>query len=174
MAQTKRELFFLLFSSLLAPCSLWQGLRGVQMGSRALGSRDPRGLRRGLGVEVGSPGGRAGRPARRRRRQEVFAQQAGEREHAGLPPSLTSFSGRFSACGGTQAPSPGPPVAVKHTLRAFPRAVPSTRACVIPHPQAYTLAGEGVCGRRGGAQAGGTQSVLYQPGSDPDRCFVLF
>lgn len=124
-------------------------------------------------MEVGSHGmDRAGRPARRQRRQEVFARQ----EHsAGLPPSLTSFSGRFPACVGTQAPSPGPPVAVRHTLSAFPRAVPSNWARIVPHPQAHTLAGEGVCGkRRGGSGGGGNQSVLYQPGSDPDRCFVLF
>lgn len=84
-------------------------------------------------------------------------------EHAaGLPPSLTSFSGRFPACVGTQAPSPGPPVAVRHTLSAFPRAVPSNWARVVPHPQAHTLwRVRGCVARGGGASAVGGISPFF-------------
>lgn len=80
----------------------------------------------------------------------MFAQQAGgQGQAAGLPPSLTSFSGRFPACVGTQASSPGPPVAVRHTLSAFPRTVPSSWEAPPP-PATHTLVGEGVCGGVGG------------------------
>lgn len=104
----------------------------------------------------------------------MFAQQAGgQGQAAGLPPSLTSFSGRFPACVGTQASSPGPPVAVRHTLSAFPRTVPSSWEAPPP-PATHTLVGEGVCGGVGGGSGWGNQSVLYHSGSDPDRCFILF
>lgn len=67
----------------------------------------------------------------------MFAQQAGGQGRAGgLPPLLTSFSGRFPACVGTQASSPGPPVAVRHTLSAFPRTVPSSWEA--PPPPCHT------------------------------------
>lgn len=132
------------------------------MGSRGLQSGNTRGLRRALGAGWAAVGGRAGRPARHQRRQEAFAREAGgggQERAAGLPPSLTSFSGWFPACVGTQAPSPGPPVAVKHTLSAFPRAVPSPRACVIPHPHVHTLWRRRGCVAGEGAQARWGESV---------------
>lgn len=116
-----------------------------------------------VGVGVGSPGGRAGRPERRRRRQEVFGRQAGGWTGAcSRRPFLTDLLlGLVPSRVGTQAPSPGPPVAVKHTVSAFPRAVPSSWACSTPHPQALTLWRVRGCVAEGGAWArvGGEGSV---------------
>ena len=154
------------------------------MGSIGLWPRGPLGLGR---ARPYGPGGGGGQPWGTSREAREAPEEAGSVCSAGrqaggwtgacrsLPPSLTSFSGWFPACVRTQAPSPGPPVAVKHTLSAFPRTVPSSWACSIPHPQALALwRGRGGVAEGGGAGAGGDRSVLYQPGSDPDRCFVLF
>lgn len=86
--------------------------------------------------------GRAGRPARRLRRRKRFCRRRVGRDllPASLPRDLLLLAVP-SLCG-DRAPSPGPPVAVRHTLSSFPRTVPRRWAC-SPNPERSRAAGAG-------------------------------
>lgn len=132
-------------------CSFLKGLLGAQMGSRGLW------IHMAWRVAVGMS-----------REASEEPEEAGSVRSAGRwtgacswPPFLTDLLRLFPACVGTQAPSSGSPAAaVRHTLSAFPRTVPSGEACTAPlPPSAHTLALEGVCSRRGARTGGSVRSL---------------
>lgn len=99
----------------------------------------------------------------------MLARQAGGQACAvGLPPSLTSFSGPLPSPCGDPGPLPWAPSGREAHTERFPMNC-SKELGLLPLPPS---AGEGVCRSRGSDW--GNQPVLYQPDSDPDRCFVLF